>query len=343
MEYLKAVELLKEIEGKYDVMSIKYKGVSVWPQFRVYLMSTLATHSEQELSGSAVKLILGSLFFYNPLQLFKKYDIWQFNSCITRKKVGGKFVHHVSGLVPQLGYKTLQWELPIPGVRHYKRSEIEEKHIISSSWWILLSRGLALLGKWKNIRLENEDLIKSILSEYDIQFDYKSSVKRLIWLKRVADFFFSISKKPRLIVVECAYTQMGMVWSAHKHEIPVVELQHGVLNAHHYGYNPTFHSEELYPDEICVYGDVEYDYFVNHSRQYARKVSIMGMYMLECADKYFNKDIFEDYRSSYSKIVVVAGETGLEEILSTFINKIAGKIPEIMFLYLPRRLSLIHI
>lgn len=59
--------------------------------------------------------------------------------------------------------------------------------------------------------------------------------------------------------------------------------------------------------------------------------------MLECADKYFNKDIFKDYRSSYSKIVVVAGETGLEEILSTFINKIATMMPEIMFLYLPRR------
>lgn len=64
---------------------------------------------------------------------------------------------------------------------------------------------------------------------------------------------------------------MGMVWSAHDNGIPVVELQHGVLNAHHYAYNPTFHSDELYPDEICVYGDVEYDYFMNHSRQYAKR------------------------------------------------------------------------
>ena len=38
MTYLEAVALLHDIESKYDVMSIKYKGVSVWSFLRLRLL-----------------------------------------------------------------------------------------------------------------------------------------------------------------------------------------------------------------------------------------------------------------------------------------------------------------
>lgn len=208
MEYLKAVNRLKEIEHKYDVMSIKYKGVSMWPQLRIYMMSEMATHSEQRVTSSSVKLVLSTLFFYNPLCFFRKYDTWHFCSCITRKKIGEKYVHHVSGMLSQLGNKTLQWEYPIPGTQHYSKKDIEETNIISASWWLLLSRGLASMSKRKKINIENEFLIQKILSDYQLTFDYKACIRRLIWLKRTTDFFFAISHTPKLIVMECAYTQI---------------------------------------------------------------------------------------------------------------------------------------
>lgn len=337
MEYLKAVELIKEIEQKYDVMSIKCKNVSIWPYLRIYLMSAMATHGEQTISPSTIKLILSSLFFYNPFVIFKKYDLWLLNSCITRKKVGEKYVHHVSGFISQLGFKSLEYELPIPGVRHYPKKQIDEKHIVSSAWLVMACRGVAYLYKCRKLKIENEGLLKDILRTYNLSFDYKGALQRLLGGKKMIDWLFAITPKPRLIVLECAYTQMGMVWSAHNHGIPVIELQHGVLNTFHYGYNPTYHSRELYPDEMCVYGDIEYDFFNNQSKQYAEQISIMGMYMLECADKYFQQDLFAKYRDKYQKIVVVAGETGLEEMLSKFIDKVASGMPEFLFMYLPRR------
>ena len=337
MEYLEGLNKLREIEEKYDVMSIKMKGISIWPYLRIYVFDAMATHKAQEASVSAAKFLLKDLFFYNPLRLFKKYDIWNTSTRITRKKVGPYFEHHVSGALHKLGKKVLTIESTEPGITTMKRSEIPEKHIVSNAWFTLLYGGVFFLLKMLPVRIEGEQIIKDIIADAKIDFDYKSRDKILLAQKWATDILLGITFKPKLLIIECTYTRMGMVWSAHNHDIPVVEFQHGVINANHYAYSPKYHSREFYPDEICVYGVEEMKYFQTLGKEFSPKVSMMGLYILELSNQVFAKDIFNDYRDKYKSIIVVAGQTGFEKQLSAFVDKVAERLKDCFFIYIPRR------
>ena len=80
MTYLEAVSLMKEIESRYDLMQIKYKGVSVWPLLRINIVDAISGNNEtmKSTGGSAIKQVLSTLFYYNPFDYFKKRSVWLF-------------------------------------------------------------------------------------------------------------------------------------------------------------------------------------------------------------------------------------------------------------------------
>ena len=133
MEYLDGIERFKQIEGKYDVMSIKFRGISVWPYLRIYLFDSMATHMATKHTTSALTIVLKSLFRYNPLRFFKTYRVWDYAASITRKKIGDKYEHHVSGFLHKSGYPVLTVEFTSPGSAPISNKEIPERNIVSSS------------------------------------------------------------------------------------------------------------------------------------------------------------------------------------------------------------------
>ena len=97
MQTLEGVKLIKEIEQKFDVMSIKWRGVSVWPFLRLYLKESITTQRENKASSSNIKLVLKCLFSYNPIRALKRHVVWAFTACDRRKLIGEKKVHRISG------------------------------------------------------------------------------------------------------------------------------------------------------------------------------------------------------------------------------------------------------
>ena len=342
MDYLEAVKLFKKIEKDYDVMSIRYKGLSVWPYYRIYLFDSLTSNSAVSHDSSAFKLLLTSLFRYNPLRFFKRYRVWNYSSSTTRKKIGDKYEHHVSGYLHKSRFPVLTVEFQSPGIRTVKNSDIPEQNIVSGSWTLAIAAFLEILSRPFGFRLEGATLLDEIIKNLGIAFNYKRRLGWLLAQKRTADFFFAIGHRPELVIVECYYTQMGRIWSAHNHGIPVVELQHGVLNRNHYAYNPTYHSELLYPDEICVYGEEEFKYFSEEEKQFADRVTMTGLYLLDRTVSFFSEDIFKEERKQYKSIIVVAGQRGGEEKLSTFIDELAVSLPNLFFVYIPRHVIDLH-
>ena len=337
MQYLDAVKKLKSIEDKYDVMSIKYKGVCVWPMLRIYILDAMSTHKAKGYTSSAITMMLRELFRYSPFVVFKRHDIWNYCSQVTRKNIKGIYEHHVSGSICKMGVTQLTLESPDNGSARILRNQMPEKDILSRSWSRLFNGIGEMLLRLFPIRIENESVIKDILQEYDTHLDYKLRLRWMIAQRMTTGLFLSICPKPKLMVIECYYTNMGTIWAAHKHGIPVVELQHGVLNATHYAYNSNFHSDLLYPDEICVYGKEEYKYFTEVNKSFVNKVTMTGVYILDCADRNFKDDIFSEYREKYDDVIVVAGQTGQEERLAEFIDNVAQKLTKVMFFYIPRR------
>ena len=72
MNYLQALKTIKEIESNYDILAIKFKSIPIWPYLRIYLFdSLLESHRAQGYTGSNIKRVLKSVFYYNPIPLFK--------------------------------------------------------------------------------------------------------------------------------------------------------------------------------------------------------------------------------------------------------------------------------
>nr|MCR5703378.1 hypothetical protein [Eubacterium sp.] len=317
--------------------SVKYKGVSVWPYVRCYLVDMLGYQKARRPSASNVIFILKNLFAYNPFVINKQMDIWSYSGVITRKQVGDKFYHHVSGALPFINDRVLNLENPESSRPHFKKSEIPEKYIVSNAWSILLSRGFEFVLRLKNLSIKDENVFEQINKQYNIDFDYKFRIRLLYAQKLATDFLLKVGKKPKVVAMECPYDQSGYVWSFHEHDIPVVELQHGVLNDNHYAYNSMFQGGILGPDEICVYGDVEYKYLNNRVTPFCAKVSKTGLFILDKANQFFDKDIFEHERKKYHRIVVVAGQSDCEKELLSFIEQASKKTPDIYYAYIPRR------
>lgn len=338
MNYIDAVDILKEIEQKYDVMSIRYRGVSVWPYLRCYLIDMLGYNKARKPSTSNAIFILRNLFRYNPLVIRKQMDIWSYSGVITRKKIGNLYHHHSSGVLPQIDDKVLNWEKPDPSKPHFNKNEIPEKYIVSNSWSIFLTRAAEYFLRFIPFKkIENGYVMEKINLDYNINYNYKYRVRMLYAQKIATDILLFFAKKPKLIAMECPYDQMGYVWSFHKHGLKVIEFQHGVLNANHYGYNSMFNGGILAPDAICVYGDEEYNYLKGRDVPFCERVEKTGLFIMEKANQYFKEDLFEGERRQYKKIIVAAGQNDFEEIFLRFIDETASLDLENLYVYIPRK------
>ena len=335
MQTLEGVKLIKEIEQKFDVMSIKWRGVSVWPFLRLYLKESITTQRENKASSSNIKLVLMCLFAYNPIRAFKRHDVWAFTACDRRKLIGEKKVHRISGALA--AENCLMIEKPLKGIGHYSRNKIEEKDIVSEAWLLMIFHAIEILSRWFNPKLENEDLLKQLLSENDLKFNYLRYVRMLNAQRMAMRLMLKLNPEPKVAMMECPYDTMGYLWAFHEKGIKVVEMQHGSLNGNHIAYNAEEYERKTNPDCICVFGEVEYNYFVNEKPQFAPQVRMTGLYMLERADHFFADDVFRKERESYKAVVVIAGQPVYEEKLSKFVDAIAAEHRELLFVYIPRQ------
>jgi hypothetical protein len=338
MNYIEAVRLVSEIESKYDLMKVTYKDVSIWPLLRINIIDSISGNNETMKSsgGSAIKQVLETLFYYNPIKYFTKKNIWLFSGFERRKDVCGQKMLRVSGCVLEAHPNTLVIEKPSKDQKNTPRKSIPEKNIVSESWLLFFVHAYVILSRWFRIKVQNEDILRNMLNDYNIKFDYIGSIRLLIAQKIIFDLLLKITHKPNKVIIECPYTIMGYIWSLHSNNIPVIELQHGVLNDKHYAYNSLFTSKILYPDEICVFGDDEYNYIKSDACHYCDKVHKTGLYYLELAKNSFTDDVFKKYRNRYEHIILVAGQKGYEDVLAEYVRTAANITPKSLYIYVPR-------
>lgn len=337
MQTLEGVKYIKEIEEKYDVMSIKYKGISVWPYLRLYIKDTITHNKENKASASVIGLVLRCLFAYNPFRAFKKHNIWVFTACDRRKRLGDKMVHRISGAFAAESMNSLMIEKPLKVLGHYGLNEIEEKDIISESWLLMTFHAIEVLSRCFKPKLDNEDLMRRILVENNLKFNYLRYVRMLNAQRCAVKMMMFLVSKPKAAFVECPYDTMGYVWAFHEAGVKVVEMQHGSLNRNHAAYNANEYERKTNPDCICVFGESEYNYLTKEEPQFAQEVRKTGLYMLERANQFFSNDIFKRDREKYESVVLVSGQTVYDNVLSAFVDAIAQEHKELLFVYVPRQ------
>lgn len=328
--------MIHQIEREYDVMSIRYRGIKAWSYLRLYLMDRITANREHKMSGGVVSLVLRSLFAYNPLHVFRKYDVWMLTGCERRKLLGDKMVQRVSGGIPQCELDSLMIEKPNREIGHYKREVIEEKNIISEAWLLMLTHIIEIALRPFKPKVEHDELIQKILEEKNLKFNYLHYLRLLNAQRKAMKMMLRITNNPKMVFMESPYDSMGYMWAFHEAGVKVIEMQHGVLNRNHNAYNAIDYEHQMNPDSICVFGEEEYKYFVNEKPQYAPEVRMTGLYMLERAGRFFETDIFAEERKEYDKIIVVAGQANAEKELGYFVDQVAAVCKKSYFVYVPR-------
>lgn len=341
MNYLDAVNTVGKMENTFDVMSIKCNGISIWPLLRINLIDRMCERdvTMKDNGNKAIKLVLLTLFKYNPFSILKKRKIWLFAGYERRRTLGVEHILRISGGISKVEPDTLVIEKPSQMQLGDKNKHIPEKHIISESWFLLFVHVIASLYKFKKLKVENESIIKELLSELGVKFDYYSSISLLIAQYKFVKLLTTILPCPKVAIIECPYAIMGYVWAFHKKNIPVIEMQHGVLNSQHYAYCSHYHSYELYPDEIWVFGEDEYNYLKSDKCHYCKIVKKTGLYFLEVANEFFKEDVFKEERKTFESIVLVAGQRGYEQVLASFVDEISCQSPRSCFIYVPRTIE----
>ena len=334
MEHIEAVKLVQKIERERPVMDIRYKGVSVWPFLRIYLADALSdTVRVQNVNNKTIRSVFKGLFFYGLLPLFKNNPIWVFTNIERRKALGHIKFHRVCGAIGELeNERTLFWEKPGVDNEPCGKNERVEKNIISEAILLLLTN---ITKKCNNLKqIEGVGIVEDIIKDYNITFNYKERIKHLFAQYKAMKILIKCSPSPKVVFIESPFSEMGVVMALKESKIPVVELQHGVINEHHLGYNSPYASKDLYPDGICVYGQTEYNYLTKVQKKYCNEVYISGYYFIDKTNAFFNKDIFAEYRNKYKKIILISGQVPEERMYS--FTEVLSESKDCLFVYVPR-------
>lgn len=330
------LDLIKEIELEYPVETIKVLNIQIWPYLRIYLGSLddyFATTSKSRFF--IIKTFFTSIF-YGFFQLFKSYNYFFFSDTKERRKIGQLLVDKSIDPIIDILPKSLTIEIPLPN--HFKRKNIPQRRIISKVLFYFIETLYVKLFL-NFIKIENEQLIKQILSEKKLELNYKSVIKKLISQYKITQLISRIYK-PKAVFIICYYTNIGRILAFKEKQIPVIEIQHGVINDRHLAYNifKSF-STQYFPDYLFSFGNNEKDLSESVSFYLSNnKVFPIGSYYLDFinSNPIVNNQISK-FRNEFKYLICVSGQNHYtESFLISFLKSVTGLCSEIVFLYVPR-------
>lgn len=335
-----------KLETFNDLQSIKMDGEPIWPILRLKINEELrdkdgVTSRTFKLSFSKVLKLLGTFFFgVKELLLMGNYDYWVFSSSDRRKKIGRHYVDRVAGSLILEFPKTLMIENPYPKGCHFRKQEIVDTHIISRTIFFLGVRILEFFVN-KNIKLENESLLIELLDQNDIKLDYHSILRNHIAQYRLMKFILR-KAAPKAAFFVYAASSMGFVKAFKEKCIPVIELQHGVINKEHNAYNISKdYSTLFFPDYLLTYGENELsffdegNYFIRPDKVFPIGYSFFEEFSKETPNLSYEKNI----RNQYGKIVVFSLQEPFEEFVFPFLLKAAELDDSVFYMLIPRNIS----
>jgi len=344
-----SADFVKEVETKYDVKSIKVKGVQIWPFLRIAYFFTYGSNyvfnNEKKTKLSSWKKIKRvKNIFYGFFSLFKKYTYFVFLCIGERKLLDGKYIYKRNkNLINILSVNnTLVCEEPLTK-GHFKKDKIPEKNIISTDLFLFLSKFIFI----RKINIRNEYILKIIENDYHLHINYKKITISFLKYTKIFNIFFKIYK-PKTIFLNCYYCGFhpALIYAAHKYKIKVVEMQHGIINKKHPAYNVFTDLGNLcFPDYLFAFGDYiknifnEFNYFIKIDNV----LPIGSMYI-----DYINKEytaskkiiqMFKCFRKKYKKIIVVSNQWTIESKLINFLKKSAALDKNILYIFMPRDIN----
>lgn len=115
-----------------------------------------------------------------------------------------------------------------------------------------------------SVKREERHLLKKIQDEIAQSFNINLDVEKLTRMHlgyrkiRIIYFSFVLKRiKPRAMILMTSYGKEDLIEAAQRLHVPVIELQHGVINRYHPGYSfpEKKHLKSTFPDWLFTFGD----------------------------------------------------------------------------------------
>lgn len=334
------IEKIKHIETTYPVEDIEYAGIKLWPFFRnsiftLYYYSDETTETNETQKLSKVLRFLTAFKETSLLRMLKKQSVLVFTDDMEIKRRNDGYADRImqcvftaeTNLTPII-VKRLQFNVPI---KYYVQSDFIAGFIV------LFSK----LLHFKRKKFQGEEILRNIIQELNVQFDYKKDFRLIIGGLDFYRIYFCLVK-PCKIYVNCYYDIMRMpaFYVAKQKRIPVIEMQHGVINDHHIAYT-SFKCFDVnpYPDYLLVFGD-RFKLEVSENIYHKGSVLTVGSYYIDLMRQEVNanKCLFEKkYGFLKDKIIItVASQYDMDKAILTFAEQAAELDGHLFFVFIPR-------
>ncbi len=328
-------DLIKHIESKYNVKSIKYKNLNVWLELRnrIYTKIKFGEESAYKISNKTYISVLISMF-YGFFKWFKKYDAWFFSNKVNRILIDGYYYDRIFDYIGSQIDSSLFIELTTE--RHYKKSQVYSKNIVSKSLLIFIEKIVSIFVSLKRVDLTEYN---KILKEFDVEISPVYGLKKMISQYYFMRFLLAFNK-PKFVFISPSYDNYGYVKAFKEKGIKVIEVQHGVIIKEHYGYNvQTEFSRDYFVDYLLTFGENEKLVFNETNFGISRESVIpVGNFYLDHILEYFKSvPKIENLKSKYTKSFVVS----LQELevplrLIPLLIESAHLFPDYLFILKPR-------
>jgi hypothetical protein len=268
------ISLIEQIELKFQPQSWKYKGIDIWPIFRItlyYDLSLSITENDFNLKSISSKKIhrIVNSFISSTNSISEEASILFVSDGISYVNMGGKlyekFCDPIIEILERHEKSWIKWDLTgdLKGDRKYKSCKIEG----ALDFRFLLSQVFPL-----GVNLNGLD---SIMNEL-FDFVAKETENRVLWTvvkwKPRLKFIHSIVKwfslklrqlKPEHVLIVSYYNEraMAIIKACHDLGIRTADIQHGMQGSLHAAYgnwlNVPANGYNTLPDDFFVWSENE--------------------------------------------------------------------------------------
>ena len=332
-KHMTLLEKIQYIEEKYKLY--KYES---WQYLRVVYTYAISVRRNSSNSNIIQKITLKDkirkvfkTLFFGFKNWFRSYDYIIFDVNDDYKNLDGLFVSRLTeGISNNLDRKRILhiqtlWDKNVKPSKDYYVSDMII-NVMGNIFYAILN----IFNKKIKIDFDYEIINK----ELNLEINANKVFRKSILNKQIVKFILKIYK-PKLVFVTC-YTKRFMIIAAKELNIPVVEIQHGVI-MNHIGYMGKYFNAKSQPDYLLVFGENDKKLLINNSNYIDKEENIIpvGSFMIEYILKKDN-DIFEQYRKKFEKIVSISLDDLTLEHTINFIKNAARKLNNILFVLIPR-------
>ncbi len=338
-----------ETTHKQKLINLTFKGLPVWLNIRNHYFALknkgfTATYQHQTLFDK-IKYLRNVFYGLHELFLSPK-SIWIITSSVNKRKLNGKYIDvFTEFVIREYNNDTLVWEMPV--FTHKKKKDLTAKHIISTSSLLLVEQIVKLFFVRKKEIEETTDYLHEFI-EKDIleKIPLSHSVTKIYLQYKVMRVLLKILKPPKAVFIVASYTNYGYIKALKEKGVKVVEIQHGIINKHHYGYNLFLkYPNSYFPDYLLTFGKNEISVFQDNENQWGRKLTRIvpvGNFMIDYYLKNFSPDKkIQTLKKNYQLTFAVAlqdCEIGKE--FFQILIAIAKELPHVLFLTKRRKIPM---